>query len=66
MLEVRGQRGQTSTNQLVPGEVQVVQLREKLEQRRWGADLNSGLEVNCVKRPGTPGDPLKCQFTYPP
>lgn len=34
MLEVGRQRFQTTANQLVPGDVHLLQLREKLEQRR--------------------------------
>lgn len=34
MVEVGGQRLQTSTNQLIPGDVQLLQLREELQKRR--------------------------------
>lgn len=34
LLEVRGQRCQASTNQLVPGDVQLLQPGQEAEQRR--------------------------------
>lgn len=49
VVEVGGQRLQTSTNQLIPGDVQLLQLREELQKRRCRQQEEKVVYYNSIR-----------------